>query len=150
MIVMNENYLKLQASYLFSDIAQRLNAFQEQNPDRDIIRLGIGDVTRALPAACIAALHAAVDEMANDATFRGYGPELGYGFLRQKVAEHDFQARGLDLRADEVLVRIGALAAEVMAEAIVRAARAATSIPGYPAAQDLHQDLPAAQNQGNP
>lgn len=108
MIVMNENYLQLQASYLFSDIAKRVTAFQDNNPDRDVIRLGIGDVTRALPAACIAALHAAVDEMAADATFRGYGPELGYDFLRQTVAEHDFQARGIDIAADEVFISDGA------------------------------------------
>ena len=108
MIVMNENYLQLQASYLFSDIAKRVAAFQGNNPDRDVIRLGIGDVTRALPAACIAALHAAVDEMAADATFRGYGPELGYDFLRQTVAEHDFQARGIDIAADEVFISDGA------------------------------------------
>ena len=108
MIVMNENYLQLQASYLFSDIAKRVTAFQDANPDRDVIRLGIGDVTRALPAACIAALHAAVDEMAEDASFRGYGPELGYDFLRQTVAEHDFQARGIDIAADEVFISDGA------------------------------------------
>ena len=108
MIVMNENYLQLQASYLFSDIAKRVTAFQDQNPDRNVIRLGIGDVTRALPAACIRAMHAAVDEMASDATFRGYGPELGYGFLREKVAENDFQARNLDIAADEVFISDGA------------------------------------------
>lgn len=108
MIVMNENYLQLQASYLFSDIAKRVRAFQEQHPDRDVIRLGIGDVTKALPAACISAMHAAVDEMAHDATFRGYGPELGYEFLREKAAEHDFQARNIDISADEVFISDGA------------------------------------------
>lgn len=108
MIRLNENYLKLQASYLFSEIAKRVNAYQAQNPEKKIIRLGIGDVTRALPAACVEAFHNAVDEMANDATFRGYGPELGYAFLREKVAEHDYQARGTDISADEVFVSDGA------------------------------------------
>ncbi|MCS6926235.1 MAG: LL-diaminopimelate aminotransferase [Candidatus Binatia bacterium] len=108
MIRMNENYLKLQASYLFAQIAQRVNAYQAQNPQQKIIRLGIGDVTRALPAACIAAFHRAVEEMANDATFRGYGPEQGYEFLREKIAVHDFQARGADISADEVFISDGA------------------------------------------
>ena len=74
MITINENYQKLQASYLFSDIARRVNDFQKKNPDREVIRLGIGDVTKALPKACIEAFHRAVDEMANDKTFKGYGP----------------------------------------------------------------------------
>lgn len=108
MIRMNENYLKLQASYLFSEIAKRVNTFQSQNPEKKIIRLGIGDVTRALPAACIEAFHKGVDEMANDATFRGYGPEQGYAFLREKVAEHDYQARGADISPDEVFISDGA------------------------------------------
>jgi LL-diaminopimelate aminotransferase len=108
MIRMNENYLKLQASYLFSEIAKRVSAFQSQNPEKPIIRLGIGDVTRALPAACIEAFHKGVDEMANDATFRGYGPEQGYAFLREKVAEHDYQTRGADISPDEVFISDGA------------------------------------------
>ena len=85
MIKINENYLKLQASYLFSEIRKRENQFQKANPDREIIKLGIGDVTRALPKACIEAFHRGVDEMAEDATFRGYGPEQGYEFLREKI-----------------------------------------------------------------
>jgi LL-diaminopimelate aminotransferase len=108
MITINENYLKLQASYLFSDIAKRVAAFQQANPERTIIKLGIGDVTRALPAACIAALHAATDEMASEATFHGYGPEQGYGFLREAIAENDFRARGADIAADEIFVSDGA------------------------------------------
>ena len=98
MITINEHYLKLQASYLFSDIAKRVTAFQDANPDRDVIRLGIGDVTRALPQACIDAFHKAVDEMAQDVSFRGYGPEQGYGFLREAIAKNDFQARGAERR----------------------------------------------------
>lgn len=108
MIKINENYQKLQASYLFSDIAKRVAAYQEANPGKKLIKLGIGDVTRALPEACIKALHAATEEMANDHTFRGYGPEQGYDFLREAIARHDFQARGADIEADEVFVSDGA------------------------------------------
>ena len=108
MIRINENYLKLQSSYLFSDIAKRVNTFTAANPGREIIRLGIGDVTRALPGACIAALHRAVDEMATDSTFRGYGPEQGYEFLREAIARNDFQTLGADIHPDEVFVSDGA------------------------------------------
>jgi LL-diaminopimelate aminotransferase len=108
MIRINENYLKLQASYLFSEIRKRTDEFQEANPDKDIIKLGIGDVTRPLPQACIEALHRAVDEMADDATFRGYGPEQGYEFLREDIARVDFQDRGADISAAEVFVSDGA------------------------------------------
>lgn len=108
MIRINENYQKLQASYLFADIARRVRAFQAQHPGRDIIRLGIGDVTLALPPACIAAFHKAVDELAVESSFRGYGPEQGYDFLREAIAEHDFRARGADISADEVFVSDGA------------------------------------------
>lgn len=108
MIRINENYKKLQASYLFSRIAERVSDFQEKHPETDIIRLGIGDATRALPEACIAALHRAVDEMARDATFRGYGPEQGYTFLREKIAQHDFAARGADITPGEIFISDGA------------------------------------------
>jgi LL-diaminopimelate aminotransferase len=108
MIKINENYRKLQSSYLFSDIAKRVAAFQQANPAKKIIRLGIGDVTRALPEACVKALHAATDEMAIDSSFRGYGPEQGYDFLREAIAKHDFQARGANVQADEVFVSDGA------------------------------------------
>ncbi|MDM8524692.1 LL-diaminopimelate aminotransferase [Desulfococcaceae bacterium HSG8] len=108
MIRINENYLKLQASYLFSDIAGRVSAFQQAHPDREIIKLGIGDVTRALPRACIKAFHRAADEMAEDSTFRGYGPEQGYPFLREKIVAHDFNARGADISPDEIFVSDGA------------------------------------------
>ncbi len=108
MIKINENYRKLQASYLFSDIAKRVAAFQKANPGKKLIKLGIGDVTRALPDACIKALHAATDEMASDSTFRGYGPEQGYDFLREAIAKYDFQARGADVQPDEVFVSDGA------------------------------------------
>ncbi|MEJ1341012.1 MAG: LL-diaminopimelate aminotransferase [Candidatus Sedimenticola sp. (ex Thyasira tokunagai)] len=108
MIKINENYQKLQASYLFSDIAKRVNAHVEANPDEKIIRLGIGDVTRALPDACIKAFHAAVDEMGSDSSFHGYGPEQGYDFLREAIAKGDFQSRGANIDADEVFVSDGA------------------------------------------
>jgi LL-diaminopimelate aminotransferase len=108
MIKINENYRKLQSSYLFSDIAKRVAAFQQANPAKKIIRLGIGDVTRALPEACVKALHAATDEMARDSSFRGYGPEQGYDFLREAIAQHDFQARGANVQPDEVFVSDGA------------------------------------------
>jgi LL-diaminopimelate aminotransferase len=108
MIRINENYLKLQASYLFSEIRKRSAVFQEAHPDREIIKLGIGDVTRPLPKACIEAFHQAVDEMADIATFRGYGPEQGYGFLREKISKEDFRSRGADISADEIFVSDGA------------------------------------------
>ncbi|MCP4024100.1 MAG: LL-diaminopimelate aminotransferase [Desulfobacteraceae bacterium] len=108
MIRTNENYSKLKASYLFSDIAKRVDEYQKNNPEANIIRLGIGDVTKALPKECIKGFHAGVDEMADDATFRGYGPEQGYDFLRQKIAQHDFQSRGANIHADEIFVSDGA------------------------------------------
>ncbi len=108
MIKINENFQKLQASYLFSDIAKRVSAHQEANPEQGIIKLGIGDVTQALPDACIEAFHKAVDEMASDGSFRGYGPEQGYDFLREAIAREDFQARGAQIEADEIFVSDGA------------------------------------------
>ncbi len=108
MIKINENYNNLQASYLFSDIAKRVNSFQEQNPEKEIIKLGIGDVTKSLPKACIEAFHKAVDEMDNDSSFRGYGPEQGYDFLREAIAKEDFQSRGADIQADEIFISDGA------------------------------------------
>jgi LL-diaminopimelate aminotransferase len=94
MITINENYLKLKSSYLFADISRRVEKFQHSNPDMDVIKLGIGDVTLPLPDACIRALHEAVDEMGREKTFHGYGPEQGYSFLRETIAENDFAARG--------------------------------------------------------
>jgi len=108
MITINENYLKLQASYLFSDIAKRVAAFQKNNPDNNVIKLGIGDVTKGLPSACIKAFHKAVDEMAEDSSFRGYGPEQGYPFLRKAIVENDFHSRGADISEDEIFISDGA------------------------------------------
>ncbi len=108
MISVNENYLKLKSSYLFSEIGKRVAAFQKANPEREIIRFGIGDVTQPLPRACIDAFHKATDEMASAATFHGYGDEQGYAFLREKIARYDFQSRGADISADEIFVSDGA------------------------------------------
>ncbi len=108
MITINENYLKLQSSYLFAEIKNRTAAFQDAHPDREVIKLGIGDVTRPLSPACIQAFHRGVDEMADARTFRGYGPEQGYEFLREKIARHDFQARGADISPDEIFISDGA------------------------------------------
>lgn len=108
MIRINENYLKLQSSYLFVEIAKRVASYQKENPDLKIIRLGIGDVTLPLPPACIQAFQEGVQEMASDATFRGYGPEQGYEFLRDKIAFHDYQSLGSDIRSDEIFVSDGA------------------------------------------
>ena len=108
MIRINENYLKLQASYLFSDIAKRVAVFQQQNTDLEVIKLGIGDVTFALPQVCIQAFHRAIDEMAVDSSFRGYGPEQGYDFLRTKIAENDFKRCSEPIAPDEIFVSDGA------------------------------------------
>jgi len=108
MININENYLKIQASYLFAEIAHRVKAFQDANPDAKIIRLGIGDVTEPLAPAVIDAMHKAVDDEARRETFHGYGPEQGYDFLREAIATGDFQSRGIDVAADEIFVSDGA------------------------------------------
>ena len=108
MIKINENYLKLQASYLFIDIARRVSAFQAAHPGKEIIKLGIGDVTHPLPEACIKAFHKGVDEMADARTFKGYGPEQGYAFLREKIAAYDFKARGAEVAFDEIFISDGA------------------------------------------
>jgi len=108
MIKINENYKKLQASYLFSDIAKRVAAFQKENPDKEVIKMGIGDVTLPLADVCLKAFHKGVDDLADKATFKGYGPEQGYDFLRSAIAEHDFQSRGANISADEIFVSDGA------------------------------------------
>ena len=104
---LNEHYRKLNASYLFSEIKRRNQAFREAHPDIRLIDLGIGDVTRPLPPAVIRALHEATDEMARAETFRGYGPYVGYEFLRAAIAEHDFAARGVKVALDEVFISDG-------------------------------------------
>ena len=114
MFRVNEDYLKLPGSYLFSTIGKKVAAFQEANPDKSIIRLGIGDVTQPLAPAIIEALHSAVDEMAHADTFRGYAPDLGYEFLRSAIAKNDYQDRGCEIRADEIFISDGAKCDSVM------------------------------------
>ncbi|MCA9087887.1 MAG: LL-diaminopimelate aminotransferase [Planctomycetaceae bacterium] len=104
---LNENYLKLKAGYLFPEIGRRVSAFCQANPQANVIRLGIGDVTEPLPPAVTEAMHKAVDEMANRSTFHGYGPEQGYDFLRNAIAQHDYVARGAQVAADEIFVSDG-------------------------------------------
>lgn len=108
MFRINENYLKLPGSYLFSNIAKKVNAFTAAHPEKPVIRLGIGDVTLPLAPAVIDALHAAVDEMAHEETFHGYAPDLGYEFLRNAIVKGDYRARGCDIAADEVFISDGA------------------------------------------
>lgn len=107
MALVNENFLKLKAGYLFPEIGRRVSKYAAENPDAKIIRLGIGDVTEPLPAAVTEAMHKAVDEMATRASFRGYGPEQGYDFLRNAIAQNDFQSRGCNVSADEIFVSDG-------------------------------------------
>lgn len=108
MLKINTNFQKLPGSYLFSAIAKKIENYKNANPDKDIIRLGIGDVTRPLTKSVIDALHTSVDEMANEETFRGYAPDLGYSFLREAVAKNDFEKRGCDISADEIFISDGA------------------------------------------
>jgi LL-diaminopimelate aminotransferase len=108
MFKINDNYLKLPGSYLFSTIGKKVAAFTQDNPDKEIIRLGIGDVTQPLAPAIIQALHSAVDEMAQAETFHGYAPDLGYEFLRDTIAKNDYQSRGCQIAADEIFVSDGA------------------------------------------
>ncbi len=103
----NENYLKLKAGYLFPEIARRVNGFAQANPDAKIIRLGIGDVTEPLPQACREAMVKAIDDMGNRSSFKGYGPEQGYEWLREKIAQQDFKARGCDIDASEIFISDG-------------------------------------------
>ncbi|WP_101689171.1 LL-diaminopimelate aminotransferase [Dysgonomonas massiliensis] len=107
MIKINENYLKLGANYLFSEIARKVNEYKSANPDAKLIRLGIGDVTRPLPQACIKAMHTAVDEMATSENFKGYGPEQGYDFLINTIVKHEYQDRNIDIKANEIFVSDG-------------------------------------------
>ncbi|QGQ23740.1 LL-diaminopimelate aminotransferase [Gimesia benthica] len=107
MALINDHYLKLKAGYLFPEIGRRVNKFCEENPDAAVIKLGIGDVTEPLPAAIREAMHKAVDEMGDPTTFHGYGPEQGYGFLREAIAKNDFHSRGIDVAADEIFVSDG-------------------------------------------
>ena len=133
MTPVNENYAKLPGSYLFSTVAKKVAAYQEAHPDAEIIRLGIGDVTQPLVPAVIQALHEAVDEMGRAETFRGYAPDLGYPFLREAIAEHDFLARGCDISADEIFVSDGAKSdSSAIQELFGADAKIAVCDPVYP------------------
>jgi LL-diaminopimelate aminotransferase len=109
MAYVNEHYLKLQAGYLFPEIERRVRAFMAQHPDTAarIIRCGIGDVTEPIPAAAIAAMHKAIDELGDRLTFRGYGPATGYEFVRSAIAQHDYRARGIEIADDEIFLSDG-------------------------------------------
>ena len=106
--MISENYLKLSESYLFAEIARKVNDYKKKHPEADVISLGIGDVTQPLAPAVVGALHKAADEMAVAASFRGYGPERGYDFLREAIVENDFRRHGIDVEADEIFVSDGA------------------------------------------
>ena len=108
MVTVNHNYLKLPGSYLFSTIGKKVRAYKEENPEKEVISLGIGDVTQPLVPAIIEALHSAVEEMSHAETFHGYAPDLGYEFLRNAIAKNDYQDRGCDIEADEIFVSDGA------------------------------------------
>ena len=104
MAQINDNYLKLEASYLFIEIGRRVAAYAEANPDKRIIKMGIGDVTEPLPATCRKAFHEAIDEMGTREGFHGYGPEQGYAFLREAIAENEFQSRNCGVSASEIFI----------------------------------------------
>ena len=108
MTEINENFLELQESYLFSTVAKKVAKFTEENPSKKVIKLGIGDVTKPIVPACIEALHKAVDEIGTSRGFRGYGPEQGYEFLRNAIVENDYKPRGVEIDADEIFVSDGA------------------------------------------
>lgn len=139
MALINENYRKLQASYLFSEIAKRVQAFTTAHPDKAIIRMGIGDVTEPLPEACRAAFHSAIDDLGTPRGFRGYGPEQGYPFLREAIAEGSYQAHGCAINADEIFVSDGSKCDSGNIQEIFSAeARVAIPDPVYPVYVDTN------------
>src|SRR2546428_3155354 len=152
MAKINEHYLKLKSSYLFSEIARRIREFQAAHADARIIRLGIGDVTQPLPPAVIKALHEAVDEMAKAETFRGYGPDAGYEFLISLVAKHDYGARGVNVSPDEIIVSDGSKSDSGNIQEIFAAdATVALTDPVYPVYMDsnvMAGRTPAAADRG--
>jgi len=129
----NDHYLDLPPSYLFPEISRRVGEFAKEHPRARIIRLGIGDVTRPLPAAVVSALHQGVEEMAGESSFKGYGPEQGYPFLRELIAEHDYQSRGSPINADELFISDGAKCdCGNIQEIFTAKARIAVADPVYP------------------
>ena len=139
MFHINDNFCKLAESYLFSEVAKRINAYKDAHPEADIIRMGIGDVTRPLCPAAIAAMHAAVDDEADARTFHGYGPEQGYAFLREAIAENDYRARGIDIDTDEIFVSDGAKSdTGNIGDILSRGNRVAVTDPVYPVYVDTN------------
>ena len=133
MFNINENYLKLPGSYLFSNIGKKVAAYKAENPDRQVISLGIGDVTQPLVPAILEALHGAVDEMGKSESFHGYAPDLGYEFLRNAIAENDYKARGCNIAADEIFVSDGAKCDSANIQELFSAdAKIAVCDPVYP------------------
>ena len=108
MALVNEHFLKLQGNYLFADIAKRINAFKVTHPGANLIRLGIGDVTRPMPKVCAEAMCRAAMELTNQKTFRGYGPEQGYDFLIDAILKHEYASRGISLSPSEIFINDGA------------------------------------------
>lgn len=139
MFHINDNFTLLAESYLFSEVAKRINAYKEAHPEVDIIRMGIGDVTRPLCKAAIEAMHKAVDDQADSSTFHGYGPEQGYAFLREAIVENDYRARGIDMDADEIFVSDGAKSdTGNIGDILARGNRLAVTDPVYPVYVDTN------------
>ncbi|MDD4108755.1 MAG: aminotransferase class I/II-fold pyridoxal phosphate-dependent enzyme, partial [Prolixibacteraceae bacterium] len=107
MALINENYLKLKAGYLFPEIGRRVNEFIKANPDKEVIKMGIGDVTQPLVPSVVRAFHEGVEEMAATSTFKGYGPEQGYSFLRELISEHDYREKGINIDPDDIFISDG-------------------------------------------
>lgn len=139
MVKINSDYTLLRSSYLFSTIAGKVKEYEQNNPDANIIRLGIGDVTRPLTGTIIDSLHKAVDEMASESTFRGYAPDLGYEFLRSAIARNDYELRGCDISADEIFVSDGAKSdSGNIQEIFSKNCRVAVCDPVYPVYVDTN------------
>lgn len=139
MFHINDNFTLLAESYLFSEVAKRINAYKEAHPEVDIIRMGIGDVTRPLCKAAIEAMHKAVDDQADSSTFHGYGPEQGYAFLREAIVDNDYRARGIDMDADEIFVSDGAKSdTGNIGDILARGNRVAVTDPVYPVYVDTN------------
>ncbi len=139
MFKINDNFCKLSESYLFSEVARRINAYKAAHPEADVIRMGIGDVTLPLCEVAIEAMHSAVDEQASGASFHGYGPEQGYPFLRDAIAENDYRARGIEIAADEIFVSDGAKSdTGNIGDILAQANRVAVTDPVYPVYVDTN------------
>lgn len=139
MFKINDNFCKLAESYLFSEVAKRINKYKEEHPEADIIRMGIGDVTRPVCEAAIKAMHKAVDDEASSTNFHGYGPEQGYGFLREAIAKNDYQVRGIEIAPDEIFISDGAKSdTGNIGDILARGNRVAVTDPVYPVYVDTN------------